>query len=99
MPEGASVGDRRSMMTIHPAHALLLAGTRHDELLARADEFRRARRVAGAPAQPDCLIPVVKQAAPCRPDPRRGAARASARHRESRRSPVNLLSLVTRPHR
>jgi hypothetical protein len=69
------------MMTLHPAHALLLANTRHHELVTRADDFRLSRLAGAARAQPDCAVPVPLLAVPCRPDPRRAAARPIARHR------------------
>lgn len=72
---------------IHPAHAMLLATTRHRELVAEADEFRAAAAIetaaarTGAPA-PDCRIPVpiAQQPQPCRPNPRQAAAGRRGSH-------------------
>ncbi|HEY8473122.1 MAG TPA: hypothetical protein VIL37_10885 [Natronosporangium sp.] len=67
------------MMMLHPAHAMLLASQLHRTLVDRARAYRLGRRTAPVT---DCLIPVAPPAArPCRPDPRRSAARPTARHR------------------
>jgi hypothetical protein len=75
------------MTMIHPAHAMLLATTRHRELVAEADEFRAARALeaatrTGTPPR-DCRVPspAVAQSQPCRPDPRQAAARQPAPRR------------------
>jgi hypothetical protein len=75
------------MTMIHPAHAMLLATTRHRELVAAAEEFRAARALQAAartdPPPRDCRIPspAVAQPQPCRPDPREAAVRRPASRR------------------
>jgi hypothetical protein len=63
------------MTLLHPAHLMLLATTRHRELVADAESYRMAARTGGSP-QSDCRIPspAVPQPQPCRPDPRQAAA-------------------------
>jgi hypothetical protein len=79
------------MTMIHPAHAMLLATTRHRELVAEAAQFRAARALAataraGTPPR-DCRVPSPAaqqpqpQPQPCRPDPRQAAASQPASRR------------------
>lgn len=58
---------------------MLLATTRHRELVAEAEDYRLASRLGASPPS-DCRIPSPSpsptvQPPPCRPDPRQAAAR------------------------
>lgn len=70
----------------HPAHAAIVARTRHRELVAQAEQYRYAAQSA---APHDCRIPV---------GPRRGC-RFAVSHGNLRRRSRNRPAGVLRGHR